>query len=91
MTADQLDIFSLTKPKFKIKNKVRLIELFAGIGAQASALDRLGIDYEHYRVVEIDPYPLKSYNAIHGTNFEPMDICKLHGADLGIRERGIHT
>lgn len=87
MSADQLDLFSISRPKFTIKTNIRLIELFAGIGAQASALKRLGIPFEHWRVVEIDPYPLASYNAIHGTDFKPTDICDLHGADLGIRER----
>lgn len=64
--------------------KIRLIELFAGIGAQASALERLGVDFEHYRVIEFDKYPLASYNAIHGTNFEPMSITDIKGEDLGI-------
>ena len=65
---------------------VRLIELFGGIGSQAMALTRLGIDFEHYRLVEFDKYPVASYNAIHGTNFEPTDITKIHGSDLGIVE-----
>lgn len=69
---------------FKIHNKVRLIELFAGVGSQAMAMKRLGVDFEHYRVVEFDKYPVASYNAIHGTNFEPMDITKIRGVDLGI-------
>lgn len=69
---------------YKIKNKVRLIELFSGIGAQATALKRLGVDFEHYRSVEFDKYPVASYNAIHGTNFEPTDIRDIHGSDLGI-------
>lgn len=63
---------------------VRLIELFGGIGSQAMALTRLGIDFEHYRLVEFDKYPVASYNAIHGTNFEPTDITKIKGSDLGI-------
>ena len=63
---------------------VRLIELFGGIGSQAMALTRLGVDFEHYRLVEFDKYPVKSYNAIHGTNFEPTDITQIHGSDLGI-------
>ena len=63
---------------------VRLIELFGGIGSQAMALTRLGVDFEHYRLVEFDKYPVKSYNAIHGTAFEPTDITKIHGSDLGI-------
>ena len=63
---------------------IRLIELFGGIGSQAMALSRLGIDFEHYRLVEFDKYPVKSYNAIHGTSFNPIDITKIHGSDLGI-------
>ena len=55
-----------------------------GIGSQAMALERLGVDFEHYRLVEFDKYPVASYNAIHGTNFEPTDITKIHGHDLGI-------
>lgn len=80
--------FETVKPKvlsnYKIENKVRLIELFSGIGSQAMAMKRLGIPFEHYRVVEFDKYPIASYNAIHGTDFEPMDITKIKGADLGI-------
>ena len=69
---------------YKIRNKVRLIELFAGVGSQAMAMKRLGVPFEHYRVVEFDKYPVASYNAIHGTNFEPMDITQISGDDLGI-------
>ena len=80
--------FEDSKPKelsnYKIKNKVRLIELFAGIGSQAMALKRLGVPYEHYRCVEYDKYPVYSYNAIFQTDFEPMDITKIGGDDLGI-------
>ena len=55
-------------------SKVKLLELFGGIGACSSALERLGIEYEIADYVEIDKYAVKSYNAIHGTNFEPQDI-----------------
>ena len=54
------------------------------IGSQAMALRDLGADFEHYRVVEFDKYAIKSYNAIHGTNFPTMDITKIKGGDLGI-------
>jgi DNA (cytosine-5)-methyltransferase 1 len=50
--------------------------LFGGIGACSSALTRLGIDYEIADYVEIDKYAVASYNAIHGTSFEPQDICE---------------
>ena len=53
---------------------VRVLELFAGIGACSKALTRLGIEHEIVDAVEIDKYAIKSFNAIHGTNFEPQDI-----------------
>lgn len=70
--------------KFTITKPIRLIELFAGVGSQAMALRDIGADFEHYRVVEFDKYPVASYNAIHGTNFPTMDITKITGSDLGI-------
>lgn len=57
-------------------DKLKVLELFAGIGACSKALERLGIDYEIADYVEIDKYAVKSFNAIHNTNFEPQDICK---------------
>lgn len=80
----QVSIFDLTMPLFKIDKPIRLIELFAGIGSQAMALRDLGADFEHYRVVEFDKYAVRSYNAIHGTKFEPKDIRNVKGGDLGI-------
>lgn len=53
---------------------LKILELFGGIGACSSALTKLGIEYEIADYVEIDKYAVKSYNAIHGTNFEPQDI-----------------
>lgn len=70
--------------KFKINKPIRLIELFAGIGAQAKALERLGVPFEHYRVCEFDKYAIKSYNAIHGTDFETSDVTQITADDLGI-------
>ncbi len=53
---------------------MRVIELFAGIGACSKALRRLGIDVEIVDAVEIDKYAIKSFNAVHGTNFDVQDI-----------------
>ena len=53
---------------------MRIVELFAGIGACSRALERLGIPIEIVDAVEIDKYAMKSFNAIHGTNFETQDI-----------------
>lgn len=83
----QTDIFDYLYPTYKITKPIRLIELFAGVGSQAMALRDLGADFEHYRVVEIDRYAMKSYNAIHGTNFKISDITKLQAEDMGISDK----
>ena len=56
-------------------NKLKVLELFGGIGACSKALERLGVDYEIVDYVEIDKYAVASFNAIHNTNFEPQDVC----------------
>lgn len=53
---------------------LKVLELFAGIGACSKALTNLGIDHEIVDAVEIDKFAIKSFNAVHGTNFEPQDI-----------------
>lgn len=53
---------------------LRVLELFAGIGACSKALTNLGIEHEIVDAVEIDKYAVRSFNAIHGTNFAPQDI-----------------
>lgn len=55
---------------------LRVLELFAGIGACSKALTNLGIEHEIVDAVEIDKFAVQSFNAIHGTNFEPQDITK---------------
>lgn len=80
---NQISLFDGSE-KFTISKPIRLIELFAGIGAQAKAFTNIGVEYEHYRICEIDKYAVCAYNAIHGTAFEPSDITKLHAKDLGI-------
>lgn len=72
---------------YKIAKPVRLIELFAGIGSQAKALKLLGVDFEHWKVCEFDDYAMKSYNAVHNTNFKTSDIQNLNADDLEIKDR----
>lgn len=83
-------IFDEMYPRFKIDKPIRLIELFAGIGSQAKALENLGANFEHYKVVEFDKYAVASYNAVHGTAFETQDITQIHAENLEIVEREIH-
>lgn len=54
---------------------IKVLELFGGIGACSEALKNIGVNYEIADYVEIDKYAVKSFNAIHNTNFEPQDIC----------------
>jgi DNA (cytosine-5)-methyltransferase 1 len=53
---------------------LKVLELFGGIGACSKALERLGVEHEIVDYVEIDKHAVKSFNAIHNTNFEPQDI-----------------
>ena len=86
----QLSLWDSGSP-LKIDKPLRLIELFAGIGAQAKALERLGIPFEHYRICEFDKYAVMSYNAIHGTDFKTSDIRDLKGVDLGVVDTDKYT
>ena len=53
----QISLFDF--PKLEVTGKIRLIELFGGIGSQAMALRDIGADFEHYRLVEFDKYAVK--------------------------------
>ena len=81
----QASFFEGSQP-LKITKPIRLIELFAGIGAQAKALENLGVPFEHYRICEWDKYAVASYNAVHGTDFETSDVTKIHPDDLAITD-----
>ena len=81
-----LNLFEYANETYKIDKPIRLIELFAGIGSQAKALENLGVKFEHYKICELDKYAVTAYNAIHNTNFEPSDITKIHAADLKIKD-----
>lgn len=74
-------------PQFKITKKIRLIELFGGIGSQAMALRDIGADFEHHKLVEFDKYCINSYNSIHGTDFKTTDIRDVHAKDLEIKDK----
>lgn len=78
------DLFNSDFPEIHIDKPIRLIELFGGYGSQSMALERIGADFEPYFLCEFDEPAVRSYNAVHGTNFKPSDIRDVHGADLKI-------
>ena len=82
----QLTIFDELYEEVKITKPIRLIELFAGYGSQAMALERLGAEFEHYKVVEFDKFAINSYNAVHGTDFKAADIRDIHAQDLEVAD-----
>ena len=84
---EQISMWDMLRPTFKIDKPIRLVELFSGYGSQSMALERLGADFSHYKAIEIDKYAMASYNAVHGTNFEISDICDVKGIDLEIVEK----
>ena len=57
----QLNIFD----DYQITKPIRLIEFFAGIGAQAKALKNLGANFEHHRICEWAVPSILAYNEIH--------------------------
>ena len=74
----QINFFELTLSRFKFTHRpIKLFEAFAGIGCQAMALNRLGIEYETVGISEIDKFAITSYNAIHGKTKNYGDISKM--------------
>lgn len=69
METRQMSLFESTFDRFLIDRPIRLIELFAGIGAQSKALENLGADFESHRVVEWSCNSIIAYNAIHVGDF----------------------
>ena len=64
---------------------LKVIELFAGIGAQAQALKEANIDHEIVAISEIDKYALTVYEKLHGKANNLGDITKIESlpnADL---------
>lgn len=56
---------------------LKVIELFAGVGAQRRALQKANIDHQVIAISEIDRYAIQAYNAIHGDTPNLGDIKKI--------------
>lgn len=64
----------------KKKRKLRVFEAFAGIGAQASALERMNIDYEIVGISDWFIDAIECYAAIHCDDVQvdmPKDISEI--------------
>lgn len=60
---------------------MRILELFAGYGSQALALENLGIDFTS-DISEIDKYAIQAYNQLHGETHNWGDITKIDETKL---------
>ena len=56
--------------------KLRVLELFGGIGSATQAFKKIKIPFEIVDYIEIDEFAVRSYNTINETNFKPQDITK---------------
>ena len=56
---------------------LKVIELFAGVGAQAEALKRANIKHEIIAISEIDKYAIQTYRKLHGWVTNLGDIKKI--------------
>lgn len=62
---EQLNLFAQSKQEYRIDKPIRLIELFGGIGSQAKALEKLGANFERWRLCEWAIPSIRAYAAIH--------------------------
>lgn len=60
---------------------IKVLELFAGYGSQALALENLGLDFTS-DISEIDKYAIDAYNQIHGQTKNYGDICGIDETEL---------
>ena len=57
--------------------KLKVVELFAGVGSQRMALRNIGVLHEVVAISEFDKFAIKSYEAIHGGVDNLGDITKI--------------
>lgn len=76
----QLDLFASSDSedygKYKITKPIRLIELFAGVGAQFKALKLLTNKVESYKICEWAFNSIIAYNAVHIKDFKDYSVDK---------------
>ena len=80
--AQQMSIFDFMYEKYKPKRKLRIIELFAGVGSQYKALKEItkNTDYEvkSYKICEWAVPSIKAYNSIHIKDTNDYSINKTY-------------
>ena len=73
-----MNIFDMMYEPIKLKGKIKIGTFFSGIGTPEMALKNITNNYETVFYCEVNPYPIKSYKAIHGSTIENLgDITKI--------------
>jgi len=67
---ENFNIFDFMFDEYKVKNKIRLIEMFRGYGSQALALKYLGANFEHYKICEWAINSIIAYADLHRDELE---------------------
>lgn len=57
-----------------MKNKIKLLELFGGIGAPRKALENIGYEVKSIDYVEILPQAVKAYNELFDNSYKPQSV-----------------
>ena len=64
---NQINLFEVIYPKYKITKPIRVITLFSGYDSQCLALNYIGVKYEHWKTCE---WAVKSIQALKDLHFE---------------------
>lgn len=59
-------------------NKIKILELFGGIGAPRKALINLGIDHKSIDYVEWNEKAVRTYNAMFDNSYKKRKCCWLY-------------
>jgi DNA (cytosine-5)-methyltransferase 1 len=78
---NQINLFEVIYPKYKITKPIRVITLFSGYDSQCLALNYIGVKYEHWKTCE---WAVKSIQALKDLHFQNDNTD--HSKELSIQE-----
>lgn len=75
MGVQQTSIFEFLYDTYKCKH-IHLYQFFAGVGSQAKALKKIGVDFTDYKIAEWSVPSIIAYNRIHTKDFTDYSVGK---------------
>lgn len=67
-----------------MQSPIKIVELFAGIGAIRKAIINLNIPHQIVDCIEIDNNCIKSYNQLYQTNYQPQSVVNYQLPEMSI-------